>query len=276
MQSGGRGGGARRAREPPRIVIEIAVEALDTGAMHDEQIIDDRPQQVAVVRNEHDGSVVVLKRDREGLPHVEIEMIRRLIEQEQIGPPIRGKREHEPRLLPARQRRNGLEHSVATETEAREIIAQLLLARAGGALPAYSVQRLQRRFVGEQLLELMLREVADRKVPRLYPRPSERREFAREQLHAGGLAGAVAPEQRDPVPGGEREAHVTKNQAPVVAGGRTFERKQRTRQLFRLHEGDLERRIHVRRRDPLHAGEGLEAALRLARLARLRTEAVDE
>ena len=32
----------------------------------------------------------------------------------------------------------------------------------------------------------------------------------------------------------------------------------------------------MRRRDPLHAGEGLEAALRLARLARLRTEAVDE
>jgi hypothetical protein len=81
------------------------------------------------------------------------------------------------------------------------------------ALRADPAQRLQGRLPREQLLKLMLCEVADRKVPRLRPRPRERRQLTRKQPHAGGLAGAVAPEQRDPVTGGEREVHVTENRA---------------------------------------------------------------
>ena len=52
--------------------------------------------------------------------------------------------------------------------------------------------------------------------------------------------------------------------------------EQRARQLLRRKERELERRIDVSRRDPLHAFQRFETALRLARLARLRAEALDE
>ena len=82
---------------------------------------------------------------------------------------------------------------VAGEIEAAEVVAQGLLARA-----RVDARRCaQRRLVGSQDLERVLREVADAQVPAFAPLAGQRRQPSREQLHQRRLAGAVATEEAD-------------------------------------------------------------------------------
>ena len=158
------------------------------------------------------------------------------------------------------------------EIEAAEEVAQLLLARRAVEPP----QVLERRLVRPQHLERVLREVADPQ-PLAFPaRARERREQPRGELDERRLARAVAAEQADARARLDRELDVREHRLAVVAGGGVLEDEHRVGAARKLAEVEVERRVDVRRRDPLHPLERLQPALRLARLGRLRAEAVDE
>ena len=122
----------------------------------------------------------------------------------------------------------------------------------------------------------MLREIADAQVTRVRARAAEGGQLAGQQFHERGLAGAIAAEQGNAVAGIKREVDLGQQHALAIAGGLLFDGQQRTRQLQRRLEAELEGRIDVRRRDARHALEGLEAALGLAGLGGLGAEALDE
>ena len=99
---------------------------------------------------------------------------------------------------------------VAAEIEAAEEVAQLLLARRR----ARAREVPQRRLVGAQLLDLVLREVADRQPLRGVRSPRERRQVAGERLDQRRLARAVGAEQADALAG--EDAPVELDRAPAA------------------------------------------------------------
>ena len=77
-------------------------------------------------------------------------------------------------------------------------------------------------------------------------------------------------------PGADVHAGAAPDGVLAVARGDAVETQERSRQLLRRAEGELEAAVRVRGQHALDALDHLEARLRLLRLARLRAEAVDE
>src|SRR5690606_3615162 len=121
------------------------------------------------------------------------QMVRGLVEQEQIGSLTHDQGEREPRALSAGERADRRQCLLAAETESAQKIAQLLLAR----LRIEPREVHQRAFVIAQLLELVLREVPDREPPPLRALAGSQRENVCERLHQRRLAGAVAAQESD-------------------------------------------------------------------------------
>ncbi len=211
------------------------------------------------------------------MAHLEVEVVGRLVEQQQVRAPRDHQREHQPRLLAAGERRHRLEHPLAGKPKPpRNARCSARGARASAAPPARQMPRAASR------RRRAARSGAARNSRSPGPPPPMRAPRSSE-LHARPsaprqrrLAGAVAAEQRDAVAGLE-----LREMPPSTCGRRSRPRrrasvKQRARQARRRRELELERRVDVRRRDPLHPLQPLQPALRLARLARLGAEALDE
>src|SRR5690606_36747407 len=182
----------------------------------------------------------------ERLAHLEIEMIRRLVEQQQIGTKIAHEREHESRLLAAGERPDGLEYPIAAESDPAQERAELLLGRACGGFAAEPLQVPERRIVRAQLLQLMLGDVADAQIARFSPFAFVRFELAREQLHQCRLTRSVATEQRDAIPRLNRHADRAQHDAIAISDRLLLEREERPRQLLRRQERELEWRVDMR------------------------------
>ncbi len=259
-------------RQPGQVVLEVAVERHGAAVGDEHETVADRAQQRAVVRHEHQAAFVVGQRPRQGVAHFEVEVVGGLVEQQQVRPPAHEQRQRQPRLLAAGERLDRRVGHLAAEVEAAEVVAQVLLARPR-VLPD---QVAQRRLVATQLLDLVLREVADLQ-PVAFDAPArQQRLLAGERLDQRGLAGAVRTEQAESSARAQRQLHVAHDGAVAIAQCRVLERQQRIRRAQRLGEFEVERRVDVRGGDVLQPVERLEAALRLARLARLGAEALDE
>ena len=162
---------------------------------------------------------------------------------------------------------------VAVEVEAAQEVAQLLLARVGLELP----QVPQRRVLLAQLLDLVLREVAEAQALRGVALSAHRRQRSGDGLQQRRLAGAVGAEEADAVAGQDAPVHVRQHRRSLgIAQHRVFEQHELARGLRRRREAELERAVDVRGRDELHPLQRLDPALRLLGLRRLRAEAVDE
>ena len=160
-------------------------------------------------------------------------------------------------------------HHRAAEIEAAEVIAQtcsLVAARVAGNAGAATR--------GPQLLELVLREVADGEPLAFSALTRERRELTGQQLDQRGLPAPFGPSSPIRAPGrnvascpSARRDRDTPTTSSSVSNGSGARRRGKL---------EIERRVDVRSCDALHAVECLQAALRLARLRRLGAEALDE
>ncbi len=221
-------------------------------------------------------AVVVLQRLGQRLAHLDVEVVGRLVEDQQVRPLPHQQRQREPRLLAAGKAPDRRAHHVAAEIEAAEEVAQLLLARR--RLEPRQVP--QRRLVRAQLLDLVLGEVADLQRLRGEALARARRERPGDALQQRRLARAVGAEEADAVAGEDRPRHAGEHRRGrrrvAVAQRHVLEAQELPRVDRRRLEVELERAVDVRRGDPLHPLQRLDPALRLLRLGRLRLEAVDE
>src|SRR5581483_914407 len=91
------------------------------------------------------------------MAHVEVEMVGRFVEQEQVRTSVDDQSQRQPRLLATGERGDRFERAIAAEIEAAEKITQLLFGR--GRVDSTQVQN--RRSLRIQLFELVLCEIAD-------------------------------------------------------------------------------------------------------------------
>ncbi|MOA01820.1 hypothetical protein D3C78_1212450 [compost metagenome] len=107
------------------------------------------------MRDHHQRTLEIDQRFGQRLTHVQIQVVGRFIEQQQVGALPDDQRQYQPRFLTAREPLCGFSDLIALETKAAKVIAQLLFQHTWGD----AAQVLQRRFIGPQEFQLMLGEV---------------------------------------------------------------------------------------------------------------------
>ena len=137
-------------------------------------------------------------------------------------------RQRQPRALAARQLADLGRRLVARKAEPAELRAH----RAGAARPS-SARVMCWSGVSSrvELLDLILREIADAHLARRVHRAVHRRELGGEQARERGLAVAVAPEQRDAVVGIEPQVEPAEDRRFAIADAGQVERDQRRAQF---------------------------------------------
>ena len=98
------GAGARRALgDRLEVVVVVAVAQHDAPVLDARGVRRDGVDQRAVVRDEHDGALVGVERLLERLARLDVEVVRGLVEHEQVGAAGDERREREPPALAARE-----------------------------------------------------------------------------------------------------------------------------------------------------------------------------
>ena len=130
--------------------------------------------------------------------------------------------------------------------------------------------------LGLEVLDLVLGEEADLEPARAGQLARHRLQPAGDQLGEGRLAVAVAAEEGDAVVGVEAQGQLGQHHLVAIAGLGPLHGDHRRGGDRRGREGEADLGLDQGLRDRLHALEHLDPALRLAGLARLVAEAVDE
>ena len=228
----------------------------------------------AVVGDEDQRPVVLVQRRDEGLDRLDVEVVRRLVEDEDVGAEDREAGEDEARALAAGEGADGLVGVVAREEDVAQVPADEADRLARGRLPE---PRLDRLLPGAGELGVVLREVA--RVRLVAPRDlaGVRREVADGDLQERRLADAVRADDRQAVSPLDLERDVLQDDvvAPGLADAVELEglpsaRPPLAEPELRVPAGALGELVD----DDLL--DHLDLALRLPRLGRLRPEAVDE
>ena len=135
--------------------------------------------------------------DAQGLAHFEIQMVGRLIEQQQVGRLSNHQCQDQPRFLTAGERCDRLEDALTAEAEAAQVIAVILLAVVRRIVP----QMIDGTALGPQQVELVLGKVPDLRVLAYMPLALEHRAAGRKGLDERRLARAVHTQQANTVAG---------------------------------------------------------------------------
>ena len=156
------------------------------------------------MRHHHDSPIELLQRLHQRFDRVHVQMVRRLVQQQNVRPLVRDRREHHARLLPSGQRPDRLHCQRSGNAERAQQGSQLLLLRERRQF----LHVLQR---GEHVLQrvhVVLREVADLEVVVAVDLARLRLQRGVQHAQEGGLADAVGSQQRDAAAHLHLEGHV--------------------------------------------------------------------
>src|SRR5581483_9584023 len=226
-----------------------------------------------VVADEDDGAGEVVEGRDQRLARLDVEMVGGLVENEERRRLMRNEREGESRLLAAREFARACECVIRAETEAGEMGAHAL----GGRPRHQPREMVESARLGLELLDLMLREKAAAELRRTRLVTRHRREPSGDEPRQRGLAVAIGAQKGDTVLGIEAEIDPPQHRAFWrVADGDLVQGEERRREGAGIGKMKLHGRLALGERYRLELGQALQPALRLARLARLGAEAVDE
>ena len=252
------------------VVVQIAVERLDPATVHQIEVIRGGAQQVTVVGDHHHGTLEALQRHGQGVAHLQIQVVGRFIQQQEVRLLPGDEGQHQPRLLAAGEGGHLVQRLVTVEAEAAEVVAQLLL----GLVRREAGQVIERGIVQAQGLELMLGEVADADPGAHLQLARQRRIGARQHLDEGGLAGAVAPEQADARARHQVHLYLLQDHLVTVTGAQVLHGDEGGRQGRGLAKLEAELGVGVGGQYLLHPLHGFQPALGLTGLGGLVAEAV--
>ena len=203
---------------------------------------------------------------------VQVEVVGRLVHDQQVARLEEHPRQLEPRPLPAREDPDRLVHVVAAEQEAAEdrAVRDRGLGRRG------LLHRLQERVLAVGEVVLVLREVLDLDlVPELDPTLAGVEALA-QQLEQRRLAGAVDADHGQLLAGRQLEVEPAEHLVLAIGLAQPVQAEGELPAALGLGEAQLERGRLVGELDPLDLGQLLDPALDVARRGGLGAVAVDE
>ena len=208
-----------------------------------------------VVGNEDDGTLIVVECNDQGLATVDIQVVGRLIEDQQMRPIEGRKPQQQACLLTARKIfRRGF-HAVCRQAEPRDPGAYLGL----GGLRHERADMGDSTFRRAQLVQLVLGEEGNLQLRCLCDLAINGSKAAGNQLGKGRLAVAVGAKKGDAVVGVDVEREPFQDRLAVIARRRIFQLDDRRRQAaFRVGEMYRTRAFLCQRRDRLQPFQHLQ------------------
>src|SRR3954451_5884930 len=168
-----------------------------------------RPEAL-VMGDEHGRARVVGERADELVERLDVEVVGRLVEDEDVHPPQDEERQLRPRALPGRERRARAERVVATQAELRDRRARVGLGRA--RLPAEDVE--ERSRAGEE--DAILVERAEDAGAARRARPGRQREVAGQRAEERRLPRPVRAGDEEAVAGAQLERERAEAEAAAL------------------------------------------------------------
>ena len=214
---GARGAGAARRSRRAASHAPNPPGRGDRGAVVDDEDVGHGPlEEGAVVADDDHGARPVLEDVLEHSQRVEVEVVRRLVEQQHVGTGAQREHELQPPPLAARQQADGSPLGVGVEPEALEEAGVLPVRLAGRPATAWST-----RIAGSRSMPRWWNAPSDHGRADL-PGPLGRAQRAGDDVEERRLAGAVRADDAEPLAGVEpprAPAAVTADDAP---GGKAF------------------------------------------------------
>ncbi|MCY1404087.1 hypothetical protein D9M71_192870 [compost metagenome] len=257
--------------QPAAVVVEVAVEGFNLAIGHQQEVVGGAFEQMAIVGNHQHRTAEFLQCHGQCQAHFQVQVVGRLIEQQQVRAFPGDQRQGQARLFATGEIQHRLVDTGAAEVKATEEVTQRLLAL--GRCQTLQVQ--QRAGLVVQRVQLMLSEVAHRQVLTAHQTAAQWLQLAGQVFDQRRFARAVGAEQADTRTRSELQLDLLKDGLVAVTQTTFGQVEQRTGNLFRFTEDEVKRRVHMRRRQFFHALQGLDPALRLAGLGGLGLEAGD-
>ena len=229
-------------------------------------------EQATVVRDDNQRALKTLQCERECVAHVQIEMVGRFVQQQQIRLLPHNHCQRQPRLFAAGKRFGFLQGGIADKVEAAEEVADFLFAHVG----AEFLDVPQRTLVGTQGVELVLGEITDIELVRADNPAGQDIQFARQRFDKGRFAAAVYPQKAVTRAAFQRQVDAVQNGLAAVAQIGFVQLQQRIGQVGGAVEFKRKPAVEVCRRDAFELVQGLHAALRLHGFGGLGFESVDK
>ena len=215
---------------------------------------------VAIMADQDDRARIVVERLDQRLARIDIEMVGRFVEDQEVRRIAGDQRQSQPRPFPAGQFVHPRLRARTRKAETAQLRAYCALRRAFHR-PVHEVER--RVFAG-QFLDLILREIAHFQPPGRVDLALCGRKLRCEEPRQRGLAIAVAAKQRDAVVRLDAEIEPPQDgRRFAIAHCRLLERDHRRTQLFGVGKVEAQRGVFHQRRDRLHPRQHLGARLRL-------------
>jgi hypothetical protein len=192
-------GGLVALQQAAAIGVEIVLEGPDRPAIDEPQAVGDQLDKVPIVADQHDRPRILGQCRDQGFAGFHVEVIGRLVENQQPRRVIGHQRQVEAGSLAARKLADRYEGLVLAEAKPAEPGPN----RLGRAVRHKRGKMVKGRFRGAHLLDLMLCEEPAGELWRADHLPGKRLEAAGEKAREGGLAVAIGAEQRDAVVGVE-------------------------------------------------------------------------
>ena len=197
------------------VVVEIAVIGVHRAVLDQPQPVGGGLEQMAVMRDQDDGAGKVVQRMDQRFAAVDVEMVGRLVEDEQVRPVEGGKPHQQPRLLAAGQILGGRVHLLGRQAELGDA-RRAPWIRAPPASAGGHARRRSRRACRSS--SWCCAKIATFSPGATVMVPVSRLQPAGQQLGEGRLAVAVGAEQRDAVVGVDAQRHASSGSAcPPVA-----------------------------------------------------------
>ena len=175
---------------------------------------------MAVVADQDDSAFIVVERLNQRLARVDVEVVGRLVEDQQVRRVAGDQRQRQPRALAARKLGDVGGGAIARKPEAAELGPD----RAGRLAGHGPGHMLERGAVGGELLDLVLGEIADAHLARGLHLAFSGGELRGEQARERGLAVAIAAEQRHPVVGIDAQVEPAQHRLAAIADRGEVER----------------------------------------------------
>ena len=257
------------------VVLEVAGVQRRLAAVHLDDRVGDAADQVSVVGDQHHRAAEGIEGVLQDVAGLDVEVVRRLVEAQEIGRIGEELGEGEAGLLAAGQHADLLLDRVAGEEEGAEQPAHL-----GGRHHRCRVVELREDGVGRvERLDLVLREVRHAHVRAELAGARIGLEHAGQHLQQRALAGPVRTDERHPLPALEGEVQVAGVDHGLAVALRDVLQRDHRAAAERGGSGNrnfTRLRPPLRLRDPLEPLERLDARLDLARLGLLVAEPIDE
>ncbi len=272
LLAGADGRAAALRQEHAAVGLHVVLEGRDRAVVHQPEAVGDQFDEMRVVADEDDRAAVFGEGLDQRLAAFDVEMVGRLVEDDQMRRVDGGDQQAEPRLLAARQPRDLGRRDVGAETAGGE--AGALFRR--GLERAEAGDVLERRLVEMQFVDLVLGEIADTQFGRGDLAPGHRVETVGEEFRERGFALAVGAEKGDAVVLVDAQVKAAQDRLAAVADIGVFQADDRGRHLLGGREAESRDVILDDGRERLHPLQRLDAGLGLTGLGRLGFEAVDE